>query len=186
MCNAPICADCERKYQGRSVCVNCLARLAQRTAARYRAETERVSYGGALFWGVTAAGATAFAWSQFAVMTDSRLAVAAVVLGGMVGYAVMWGAGEKRGHALQQIACTTALVGIVVGYFLVFLRCEVAAYSSLSGGQSDFMGAMYGFPGYLSELGFLDWLLLALGVMLAYWVPHARRVTGYLEDDSGV
>lgn len=160
-CQSAICVDCETKTNGRSICPTCRAHIRQRTAERYEAETRNVNYGGGLFAGVVTAAAGAFLWSQLAVWTDSRLQVGAAVLGGAVGYAVMLGAGEKRGHSLQQIASMTALVGAIFAHLLIFLRTR---------------GVAYAFPEYLVSLSVLDWLFLVLGVACAYWIPHPRSL----------
>jgi len=94
----------------------------------------------------------------------------------MVGYGVMQGAGDKRGYTLQQIACFLTLVGAVFAYFLVFVRTQTHAYSTLSGGGPSLLGALYGFPGYLSELSPLAWLFVIGGTALAYHIPHVRTL----------
>jgi len=160
-CQSAICVECETKVNRRSICPVCLAQTRRRLAERYEAETRNVNYSGGAVTGILVAAGAAFLWSQFAAMTEYRVEAGAVALGGAVGYAVMLGAGEKRGHILQQTAAVLALLGIVFAYFLIFLRNR---------------GAAYAFPEYLSSLGALDWLFLVLGVLWAYWVPHVRSL----------
>jgi len=138
-----------------------MAQIRAHLAQRYESETKHVNYSGGAVAGLLVAAGGAFLWSQLVVMADSRLAVAAVILGGLVGYAVMLGAGEKRGHGLQQMAAVLALVGGVFAYLLIFVRSR---------------GAAYAFPEYLASLAPLDWLYLVLGVLWAYWVPHVRSL----------
>ena len=176
-CQNFICVECETKMNGRSVCPKCLARIRERLAAQYEAETRHVNYGGAVLGGILAAVATACAWSQLALVVKSRLDVGALVLGGMVGWGVIKGAGDKRGRILQQTACILTLAGIIFGYFLVFFRTERAAYLHLSGAESAMLGAMYAFPGYLSSIGLLGWLFLAAGTVLSYYIPRPRSLT---------
>ncbi len=147
--------------KGLSVCRTCLAQIRERIAERYEAETRHVNHAGAVFAGLMAAAVVAFLWSQFAIWTGGRLEIGAAVLGAAVGYAVMLGAGEKRGHSLQQMASMIALVGIVSAHLLSFLRTR---------------GVAYAFPEYLASLGVLDWLFLVLGVACAYWLPHVRSL----------
>ncbi len=160
-CQSPICVDCETKIDGHPICPACVVQIRERLAERYQAETRHVNYGAAVSAGLLAAAAVAFGWSQLAVMTGYRMGPGALLLGGAVGYAVLVGAGEKRGHSLQQIASVTALVGILFAYLLIFLRAQ---------------GDVYAFPEHLTTLSVLDWLLLALGVACAYWVPHIRSL----------
>ncbi len=176
LCRNPICIDCESKLRGNSICPICVNRLREEKAARYQAETERVNCPCGFLLGLVVAVATAIAWSQVAVSSRSSFDVGSIILGGMVGYGVMRGAGDKRGFALQQIACFLTLVGIVLAYFLVFLRTQASAYRELSGGGSSLLGALYGFPGYLSELGPLAWLFLLGGAALGYYIPHVRTL----------
>ena len=173
-CRSPICVECETKVQGVSVCLACLAQSRQRVASRYQAETRGINYPGGVIAGVVAALAAAFAWSQFAVWGGSRLAVGAVALGGLVGYGVMTGAGGKRSRQLQQIASVTALAGIVLGHFMLFLRTQSSVYGALAVAFSSVSAALCAFPEYLCSLGGLDWLCLALGTLWAYWIPHVR------------
>lgn len=160
-CQSAICVDCETKVSGRSICPVCMAQIRANLAQRYESETKHVNYSGGAVAGLLMAAGGAFAWSQFVVMTDSQLALAAVLLGGAVGYAVMVGAGEKRGHSLQQMAAVLALVAGVFAYLLIFVRSR---------------GAAYAFPEYLASLAPLDWLYLVLGVLWAYWIPHVRSL----------
>ncbi len=160
-CQSAICVDCETKMNGRSICPTCMAQVRGHLAERYQSETRNVNYSGGALAGLLMAAGGAFAWSQFAVMSDSQLAVAAVILGGAVGYAVMLGAGEKRGHILQQMAAVLALVAVIFAYLLIFVRNR---------------GVVYAFPEYLASLVPLDWLFLVLGVLWAYWIPHVRSL----------
>ena len=176
LCRSPICVECETKVRGLSVCLSCLAKSRQRAAAQYEAETRNINYPGGLIAGLVAALAVAFAWSQYAVWMGNRLALGAVVLGGLVGYAVMTGSGAKRSRYLQQTAAVLALAGAIFSWFLIFWRTQSAAYVRLLPGSSGFSAAVCAFPEYISTLGFLEWLCLALGTVWAYWVPHTRSL----------
>jgi hypothetical protein len=174
LCRNPICVNCARELRGHSVCPICIARIEERKAAEIAAETEDLNCPCACVMGVVAAGATAFAWSQFAVMTGDRLEFAALAVGALVAFAVMRGAGNKRGHNLQQMASLLTLGAILVGHFLILLRAEPESYAGLSTGAGDALGALYAFPDYLSGLGAVGWVFLAAGTVLAYYLPHPR------------
>lgn len=176
-CHAPICTDCETKVGGLSVCLSCVAAGRERLASRYRAETLNVNYGGGLLAGLLASLMVAFLWSQLAIAINSRsLGTGAAVLGGIVGYSVMAGAGGKRGRALQQMASALSLVGILAGHFLVWLRTQGEGMMAISGFGSTVRTAAYSFPAYLSSLSPVDAILLVVGIGLAYWVPHVREL----------
>jgi len=179
-CQNPICVDCETKEHGRSICPQCRRRLRERLAAIYQAETRQVNYPGGALGGLVAAGAAAFAWSQVAVMAEHGVWLGALLVGALVGYGVMAGAGQKRSPYLQQIACVLALFGIVLGYFLIFLRTPGSAHLSVSGHRSTVLGALYAFPAHLSSLGFADCLLLIVGIACSYYIPRVRT----LPDES--
>lgn len=176
LCGNPVCPQCETKLKGRSICPGCRNRLRERVEAEYKAETERVNCPCGFLCGLVAAGAAAFAWSQIALLTGSTFDIGAVVLGGVVGYGVMKGAGDKRSCSLQQIAGALTIAGVFVAYFLTFLRTQPQAYGRLSGGGSDFLGALYAFPAYLGQLTPLAWLLLVAAALLSYYIPHVRAL----------
>lgn len=174
LCRNPICVDCARELRGHSVCPICIARIEERKAAEIEAETKDLKCPCACVTGLLAAGAIAFAWSQLVLMTGRRLDVGAVALGALVAFAVMRGAGNKRGQNLQQMASLLTLGGILVGHFLILLRAEPERYAGLSIGGGDALGALYAFPDYLSSLGAEGWFFLVAGTMLAYYLPHPR------------
>jgi hypothetical protein len=177
-CRNPICVECESKMDGHSICPRCRREIELQEASRYEAETRDINYTGSVFGGVLAAVGGAIGWSQMAAICRSRWDCAALAVGALVGYGVMRGAGQKRGRALQQIAAVLALVGIVLGYLLVSLRSHWVRHLTLSGSGSAVQGALYGLPGYLAGIGPLGWLLLAAGIVLAYWIPHVRSAPG--------
>jgi len=176
LCKSPICVNCETKLRGNSICPICVARLRDQKAAVYKEESEHLNCPCGFLLGLVMAVVTAIAWSQIALLTKSTFTVGSLVLGGMVGYGVMRGAGDKRGYALQQIACFLTLIGAIFAYSLVFVRTQTHAYITLSGGGLALLGALYGFPGYLSELSPLAWLFVIGGTALAYHIPRVRAL----------
>jgi len=178
-CRAPICVDCETKVGGLSICLTCLNLSRERLAARYEAETRQVNYGGAIFAGLLAALVLAFIWSQIVVSLGYRAGAVATAMGGVVGYAVMSGAGGKRGRTLQQAASILTVTGFVCAHFLILLRTQEYAGLGLQGTGSALVAALYAFPSRLSSLKPLDGLFLVLGTIWAYWVPHVRQLRGW-------
>jgi|GEM_PF-530018 len=176
-CRRPICVDCESKYQGSSICVSCLEEMRAVVRGRYQAETRQVNYGGALLAGLAAGLAGAFAWSQLAVfMHGYRFEAGAALLGGLVGWAVMAGAGKKRHANLQRLALVLALFAMAAGHLLILAR----AHLPNEGAEALEVGlaALYAFPSQLARTGPLDWLFTAVGGFWAFYIPHVRLLRG--------
>jgi len=173
-CHAPICVDCETKLEGASICLACYGLIREQIAKRYDAEARGLNYPGALLAGAAAVVVTALAWSQLALWGGAGFwsGFIAALVGSGVGWAVRTGAGDKRGHALQQMAGVLALVAIILGHYLIYYRTGQAEAAG-----PGFTNALMTFPSYLSEkLGFLDWLFLVVGLVWAYWIPHVRSL----------
>lgn len=169
-CHSPICVDCESKLDGASICPSCLALFRTQVAARYEAEQRNVGYCGAFFAGAVATSVLAAIWSQLVVWTGYPLEFFAGLLGGGVGYAVHVGAGNKRGRALQQLAASLALLGVMLGHYLIFYRTQFSGRLAVASGSP-----IVAFPAYLSaSLDFLDWIFLIVGIAWGYWIPHIR------------
>ena len=173
-CRAPICVDCERKVDGRSVCLSCLKLQEERVAARYLDETRNISHAGAVISGLLAALIFALLWSQLAVSSGLGLSVGAVTMGGIVGYAVITGAGRKRGRTLQQIGAILTIVGILCAHFLILMRAQAHSDYRVPDFGSETLSAAYSFPSYLSSLSPWNGLFLVLGVIWGYWAPHVH------------
>jgi hypothetical protein len=174
VCRNPLCVDCESKQGAHSICPTCRARLQERREAEYELEARHLNCPSGFCYGLLAALAAAFAWSQAAVLIGGSFLVGAIFLGGLVGYAVMVGAGQKRGEILQQIAALLTIFGVLTAYFLIYYRTGFDSYRLLSA-SSALTGAFMGYPGFLNDLGFFAWLWFALGVGIAYYVPRVRR-----------
>jgi hypothetical protein len=184
-CKAPICVDCETKLEGFSICPECRARLRERVAARYAAETRNINYTTALLVGLLAALSLGLAWSQLAVWVGQRVPVFAVVLGALVAYAVMVGAGGKRSRPLQQLASVIALLGVLAAHYLILVRIGASEAGIPTEGISPLVAAAYALPAHISSLGPLEWLFVALGTLLAYRLPQPRSVPPDTPSGSG-
>ena len=176
-CREFICVDCEAKVEGRSYCRSCLANIHQRLAAQYEAETRNISYPLALLAGLAVAVVMAALWSQVTVWLNFSLQVWPALLGAAVGWAVVAGTGGKRGEKLQKLAVVVALVGSFVGLFLWSFRTDAEAGLGGANFNSPLGATLFTFPAFLSQkVGVLDWLFLAVGLGVAYYLPHERSV----------
>jgi hypothetical protein len=176
LCRNPICPDCATEQNGRSICPVCIARFQQRKAAVIESETKDPHCYCAAALGLIAAVTGAWAWSQFVVMgVGTRLDVFALALGGLIAYAVMRGAGGKRGQQLQQLAALLTLAGVLLGYYLILLRAYQGFYTGVAGVNPSGTAALYAFPGFLGDLGIIPWLLMAAAITLAWYLPHPRK-----------
>ncbi len=176
-CREFICVDCEAKVEGRSYCRSCLASMHQRLAGRYQAETRNISYPLAFLSGLGVAVIMAVLWSQVAVWMGFSLQVWPALLGAGVGWGIVSGTGGKRGEKLQGMALVLAFLGSVVGLFLVSFRLNAAAELGAQQFSSPLEAALSTFPAYLMQkVGGLDWLFVVVGLGVAYYLPHERRV----------
>lgn len=175
-CRAPICVDCEQKLNGQSICDSCMGIRQERLAARLAAETRRVNYPGAVISGLAVTILFPLLWSQLAVSKGYGLSIGATLLGGIVGYSVVAGAGAKRGRPLQQMSAIMAVIGILLAHFLILLRTGKYTQLGMPDSGSSLLAAGYAFPSYLSSLQPWDGLFLFLGIAWAYWMPHVRTL----------
>lgn len=121
-CGVTIAAGQEVMLQSRSgqaphivVCRSCASRLDK----ALQAETEDVNTPGGLLLGLCAALASAMAWYLVSVKIQAQFGILAVGVGWLVAQAVMFGAGRKRGRALQIISLVIALLTMVLSRYLV-------------------------------------------------------------------
>ena len=121
-CGVTIPAGQEVVLQGRSgqaphvvVCQSCANRLGK----ALQAETEDVNTPGGLLLGLCAALASAMSWYLVSINIQAQFGILAVGVGWLVAQAVMFGAGRKRGQALQIISLVIALLAMVLSRYLV-------------------------------------------------------------------
>lgn len=86
--------------------------------AAFRAETANPNVAGAVVLGVLAGAAAGVIWFLVEIHTGYRLGYIALGAGYLVGLAVVWGAGKKRGSALQLISVAITFLSVVgASYF---------------------------------------------------------------------
>jgi len=144
---AALCPDCAKEIQ-----------------SRFEAETKEVQAVPALLFGLAAAVAGAVIWYLIYRYTGYDLIIMPFVGGWGIAEAVRYGAGRKRGRALQWMA-----VGLTT---LMILGAQYAILGRANPG--DF------FPTFWQTVGAntFSLILYALGLFQAYTTPAPRRLTG--------
>jgi hypothetical protein len=145
------------------LCTKCKAEL----DARFTAETEDIKTGPAGLFGAGAAAAIAAIWYILGRGTRSPfLGLIGFAAGWIIAEAVRYGAGKKRGRALQLTSVALT--------FVVIVGVNVA----LALGNPD--GAAAGFAAQFADP--LTDVIYALGLVQAYTTPAPRRLGGIPEQ----
>lgn len=106
---------------------------------------------GAVILGGIVAVVSAVAWIALIYFTGTEIGLVAWAIGGLVGLAVRFGSGRRRGKALQFIAAFWAFVGVGLGKGILYLLLSSA---ELEAGEDAFT-AVFGFFDIL-------WFILAV------------------------
>ncbi len=176
-CKEWVCANCEVKVEGRSMCRSCYANVHRQLAARYQAETRNAN----LPMGFLAAAAAAAVVAYVAARVDGaigyRLPFTVALMGAAAGYAAVSGSGSKRGERLQKLAAVVTLVGAFVAWLLASVFMGASARYGATGFETPLTAALNTFPTYIQQdLGPLDWIFFLAGIAWAWWIPHARTI----------
>jgi hypothetical protein len=138
-CAAEIPAGHEVALRGKSrkdpttvICSNCAADFER----ALQAETENPKVIVALLVGVVAALAASLIWYAVVAITDYKLGIIAVGVGWLIGQAVVFGSGRKRGPALQAISVGITIVAMALSEYLIVRHFVVEALTEE--GYTDF------------------------------------------------
>ena len=91
---------------------------------RKRLETPTLTR--ALLFGLIAAAVGGAIWFGIVWVTDRELAIVAIVIGFLVGQAVVIGAGRRYGHRLQALSVVLTLGAMVLAEYLIVRQSAVA------------------------------------------------------------
>lgn len=147
----------------------------------FREETQNPNMAMAMVLGGMAAIIAGVAWYYLSVLTGYQIGYVAIGVGFIIGRAVIWGSGKKRGSSLQIMgAVITILTLLVSQYFTVLYygrkyllehKTEYPGYNGqmffVSPFAPDFMQSMF------SPMGLLIW---GIGIYFAYSLPKARSI----------
>ncbi len=171
------------KLTGHSaVCPSC------RSKAEHEIEvqTSDPNLTGAVLLGALVALAGSVLWHAFTREGESHgVAYLAAAIGWLVGMAVVWGSGKKRGRPLQIVAAALAAASIIIGQYLTLNH---AVQSAAMEGSSGWLSLMQFFTisGRLLAHGrqILALLLTALAAGVAFVTPRADRLVSELPPKS--
>ncbi len=110
-----------RQAQNALLCANCAAELER----EMQAETENPNLILAALAGLGAAAIGALVWYGVVVITNYQVGIIAAGIGWLVGIAVVFGSGRKRGPALQAISVIITLMALVVSQYLIMRHFAV-------------------------------------------------------------
>lgn len=158
-----------------TVCANCAADMERAIAA----ETESPNLAGALIAGLLAAAVASLIWYGVVVITEYQLGLVAILLGWLVGRAVMFGAGRKRGIPLQLMSVTISLLAMVASEYFIVRHFIVEALKAE--GETEFrllipLGDMIAVVIEGIRLEPLTLMFWAFALWVAFRTPAARRI----------
>lgn len=155
-------------------CKNVLEKL-------FKEETQNPNMPMAVILGVLAGLLTGAVWFGLTVLTNYQVGYVAIGVGFIIGYAVIWGAGKKRGVKLQALSAGITVVTLLISqYFVVhyylrkFLLENKAKFPGYEGQwvflspfNPDVLKQMF------SPIGLLIW---AVGIYFAYSLPKPKSI----------
>ncbi len=117
-----------RQAQNALLCANC----AEEIERQFQAETENPNLILAALAGLGAAAIGALVWYGVVAITNYQLGIIAAGIGWLVGMAVVFGSGRKRGIALQAISVIITVVALIISEYLILHHLIVEeGYSGL-------------------------------------------------------
>lgn len=120
-------------------------------------------------------------WGLLTILTDREIGYAALGMGALCGYAVVFCTKGRKGLPLQVIAAAASVAGILVGKYITFWHFFNKALAEeygkdASAGLFDLDTVSVFFQNIGDTLGGFDilWVILAVGV--AWRIPKATEI----------
>lgn len=171
VCNKPICSECQSLANGNPVCPACKEQIVQ----ELRQETQNPNMLGAIGLAMIAAVVSAVAWDKVTFYSGYKLGLIAVIIGVLTGYAAYYGSGRKRGRTLQVVGAATAVLGILLGEYLL-LGDEIRAALKISISPLSPGYARFFVTSYLPSLDAFDYVFAAIGLYEGFKIPQAKQI----------
>ena len=185
-----VCANCQKTVTGSEalsfrgkkgedvyICSTCK----QQVDTAYRHETENPNLFGATALGIVAGIVAGVVWYVVEILTSYRIGYIALGAGYLIGLAVVWGSGKKRGTILQLISVSITLLSIwCASYFaeLYYINKAIAQEASQQGEQLvSYLWVSPFHPELLkmmiSPIGLLIW---GIALYIASNIPRVRKL----------
>jgi hypothetical protein len=149
--------------------------------AAFAVETESPNLKGAICLGLIAGITAGAIWSAIQIFTGYQVGYVALGAGYLIGYAVVWGSGKKRGTSLQSISAVITLLSVAgASYFSLLHSVNKYLTDELAKeGKSlpSFVWVSPFQPEVLSEMiSPMTLLIWGIGIYIAFRVPQARKL----------
>lgn len=180
LCDKATCKRCRTLVNYQYVCGECRDQILRDSEVE-RAGTVRLPT--AILAGAVGAVVGGGTWALIGISLNVEIGYVAVGVGWLAGMAVVIGAGRKKGQTLQIVAVLCAVLGLVIGKYLILIHAikdDVAKQHGQEAADSiSYVGekTIELFFQLLPELVHpIDavWLMLALGI--AWRIPKPTQV----------
>ena len=123
-------------------------------------------------------------WAVVGIVTNSELGLVAIVVGFLAGGGALVGSGMKRGISFQVVGVAMAVIGILVGKYLLYYHFATQALIAQVGQDVFNQSGITLLSGeviqaFFTDLGSLiegiDLLFFGLAILIAFGVPAPRR-----------
>ena len=119
-------------------------------------------------------------WIGIVQLTKWQLGYFSIGVGFIIGYAVHWGAGMKRGPSLQMMSAILTLITLYTANYFIVLQSIKAYYAAhppvwLAGGEVTYISPFNReiLQSVMSPIGLLIW---GMGIYFAYQIPKHRSI----------
>ncbi len=161
-------------------CDECLAQINQ----AFEEETKNPNILFAMVASVVAGLVGGFAWYWITVLTNYQVGYLAIALGWLVGVATCFGAGHKKGKALQLISVAATLITLLLAEFMItlhYIGAEPNYNMSSTALLNHLLAQDYSLVALfitiiknsISPIGLVIW---GVGLYTAYVMPKPRKL----------
>jgi hypothetical protein len=153
----------------------------QKLDTAFAVETESLNLKGAVALGLVAGIVAGAIWSAIEILTGYQVGYVALGAGYLIGYAVIWGSGKKRGMNLQIISALITLLSIAgASYYSILHSANKYAATELAKEGKSLSGFVWVSPfnpNLLSDMiSPMTLFIWGLGIYIAFRVPQSRKL----------